>query len=101
VLGAHILTWGVVSVEAAIGVLVWSRRARPYVLAAGVLLHLGIEVTLRAGLFSWVVLATYVAFVPPARAERITGAVSTRLGSLRRGGIGSATKHDPKGMEGV
>jgi hypothetical protein len=99
-LAAHLLTWGVISVEAAIGILVWSRRARPYVLGAGVILHLGIEVTLRAGLFSWVVLATYVAFVPPARAERLIAAVRSRLRSPGAA-IGSATQHDPTGMEGA
>ena len=99
--GAHLLTWGVISIEAAIGILVWNRRARPYVLAAGVILHLGIELTLRAGLFSWVVLAAYVAFVPPAWAERIIEAATSRLPSVRRSAIGSAPKHDPKGMEGV
>jgi hypothetical protein len=68
---AHVLTWGVVGTELAIGLLVWNRRARPWVLGAGVLLHLGIEVTLRAGFFSWIVLASYVAFVPPERASRL------------------------------
>src|SRR5207302_11442339 len=57
---AHVLTWGVLGTELAIGLLVWSRRARPWVLGAGLLLHLGIEVTLRVGFFSWVVLAAYV-----------------------------------------
>jgi hypothetical protein len=100
-LAAHLLTWGVISAEAAIGILVWNRRARPYVLGAGVILHLGIEVTLRAGLFSWVVLATYVAFVPPARAERVIAAARNRLHSPRENAIGSATKYDPMGMEGA
>jgi hypothetical protein len=72
---AHVLTWGVVGTELAIGVLVWSRRARPWVLGAGVLLHLGIEMALRVGFFSWVVLAAYVAFLPPERAARIVAAL--------------------------
>jgi hypothetical protein len=74
-LAAHVLTWGVVGTELAIGLLVWSRRARPWVLGAGILLHLGIELTLRVGFFSWIVLASYLAFVPPERAERLLTAV--------------------------
>jgi Vitamin K-dependent gamma-carboxylase len=78
-LAAHVLTWGVLGTELAIGLLVWSRRARPWVLGAGVLLHLGIEVTMRVGFFSWIVLACYVAFIPPERAERLVARWSRRL----------------------
>jgi len=78
----HVATWGVLVTELAIGVLVWNRRARPWVLAAGVALHLAIELTLRAGFFSWIVLVSYLAFIPPEHAERLfrTGeTVSRRL----------------------
>jgi hypothetical protein len=78
-LAAHVLTWGVVGTELAIGLLVWNTRARPWVLGAGILLHLGIEVTLRVGFFSWVVLACYLAFVPPERAARLLTRASGRL----------------------
>jgi hypothetical protein len=63
---ARIFTWGTLAIEAAIPLCVWNRRLRPWVLLTGAALHLGIDLTLRAGLFSWVVLASYVAFVPPA-----------------------------------
>ena len=76
---AHVLTWGVLGAELAIGLLVWSRRARPWALGIGVLLHLGLELTLRVGFFSWIVLASYVAFVPPERAARLVVAWSRRL----------------------
>ena len=78
-LASHVITWGVLGVELAIGLLVWNRRARPWVLGAGVALHLGIELTLRVGFFSWVVLASYVAFVPPERAARLAAWCSRRL----------------------
>ena len=71
VVAAHAMTWGTLAVEAAIPILVWSRRARPWVLGLGVVLHLSIEYSLRAGLFSWVVLASYLAFVPPETATRL------------------------------
>jgi hypothetical protein len=78
-LAAHLLTWGVLLMELAIGLLVWNRRARPWVLAGGVVLHLGIELTIRVGFFSWIVLASYVAFVPPERAARVAARWSRRL----------------------
>jgi uncharacterized membrane protein YphA (DoxX/SURF4 family) len=68
---AHVFTWGTLVVEGAIPLLVWNRRTRPFVLAAGAALHLSIDLTLRTGFFSWIVLASYVAFVPPETAERI------------------------------
>ena len=68
---AHLLTWGTLAVETAIPVLVWPRRTRPFVLAAGVGLHVAIMLTLRVGFFSWIVLASYLAFLPADRAERI------------------------------
>jgi len=67
---AHVFTWSTLAVEASIPLLVWNRRTRPYVLALGALLHLSIDLTLRTGFFSWIVLASYVAFVPPETAER-------------------------------
>ena len=45
-------TYGTLAVELAIGVLVWNRAARPWVLGLGVLLHLSIELTLAVGFFS-------------------------------------------------
>jgi hypothetical protein len=70
-LAVHVMTWGVLGTEFMIGVLVWSRRARPWVLGAGVALHVAIDLTLRVGFLSWIVLATFLAFLPPDRAEWI------------------------------
>jgi hypothetical protein len=84
----HALTYGTLVVEAAIGVLVWVPKLRPWVLLAGVSLHLGIEYRLRVGFFSWAILTTYLAFVPAATAERVL-AWGTRLRSRRWLGSGS------------
>ena len=75
----HVLTYGVLVLEASLGVLVWVPRLRPWVLLSGVCLHLGIEYRLRVGFFSWAMLTTYLAFVPGATAERVLA----RLGWLR------------------
>jgi hypothetical protein len=63
---ANLLTYGALATEAAVAVLVWNRRLRPWVLAAGVALHLGIDLTLRVGFFSWTMLVLYLAFLSPA-----------------------------------
>lgn len=63
-LAANVLTFGTLAVEVALAFLVWNRRARPWVLAAGVLLHASIEVTMGLGFFSATLLVAYLAFVP-------------------------------------
>jgi len=63
-LAVHIATWGTLAIESSLAVLVWNRRLRPWVLVAGVALHLSIELTMKVGFFSWAVLVTYIAFVP-------------------------------------
>jgi len=68
---ANLMTYGTLAVEFSIGVLVWNRRLRPYVLLAGIGLHLSIELTMRIGFFSWIVLVAYLAFVPPEQAELV------------------------------
>ena len=78
----HVLTWGVLALEAALGVLVWVPSVRKWVLLAGVCLHLGIEYRLRVGFFSWAILTTYLAFVPGDTAERLL-AWGARLRSRR------------------
>ena len=88
---AHLLTWGTLAIEAAIPVLVWNRRTRSWVLGLGVALHLGIDATLRAGLFSWVVLVAYLAFVPPETMEGLLERLRARL--ERRG---ASASRDPQ-----
>jgi hypothetical protein len=45
--------------------LVWHRWTRRIALVSGILVHLGIFMGMEVGSFSWVTLATYVAFVDP------------------------------------
>lgn len=75
-LASNLLTYGTIAIEASLGVLVWNRTLRPYVLALGVCMHLGIDLSLRVGLFGFALFVLYIAFLPPQ-------AVSTRLLALR------------------
>jgi hypothetical protein len=66
----NLLTYGAQAIELSLGVLVWNRAARPYVLVLGVLLHLGIDSSILVGFFSYAMLASYLTFVPPETATR-------------------------------
>ena len=61
---SNLATYGTLLTELSLVVLVWNRRARPWVLCMGVAMHLAIEVTLVIGFFTLAVLAAYVAWVP-------------------------------------
>ena len=78
------LTLGTLFVEFAIGVLVWNRMFRPWVLVLGICFHLGINWSIMVGFFSWVMIASYLSFVPPETATRWVLAVRDRAGRLRR-----------------
>jgi hypothetical protein len=82
VLVANLLTYGTLIVEAAIPVLVWNRTARPYVLALGAFMHLSIEYAFLIGFFSFAMITSYLAFVPPDRADRLL--VTARSWLVRR-----------------
>lgn len=73
------LTLGTLGLELAIGILVWNRAARPWVLGMGVLLHLSIDLTIAVGFFSFAMITLYLVFLSPTKAERIIDAVRTSL----------------------
>ncbi len=67
---SNLLTYGTLAVELALALLIWNRRARPWVIAAGVALHLSIQATIMVGLFSVTVFVGYLAFTPPETMSR-------------------------------
>lgn len=56
-------SWLTLAVEFALGVLIWIRKLRYYILALGVLLHLSLEYSLNIPMFQWDVLAGYILFI--------------------------------------
>lgn len=60
-----LLSWGTLVLELGVGVGVWIRRLRPWVLLGGVLLHLAIALTFEIGFFSYVMIVSYLAWSPP------------------------------------
>lgn len=76
---SNVMTWATLVIELAIGLLVWNRRWRPWVLAAGVVLHLSIALTMNIGFFSLAMFVLYLAFVPNDRARALADRLSVRL----------------------
>lgn len=69
----NLLTWATLVFEIVFVALVWPRRLRLWVLGAGVLFHLGIDVFLDIGFFSIAMITAYLAFLPSDIAERVVG----------------------------
>ena len=79
----NIFTYGTLAVELALASLVWVPRLRLYVLAAGVLMHIGIEYSMNIPLFSFLMIAGYVPFLTQADLERFVGWVRVPLAPSR------------------
>ena len=73
------LTFGALALELALGVLVWNRVLRPWVMSAGVLMHLTIEYAIVVGFFGAAMLIMYLAFLAPATATRLVLGVRDRV----------------------
>lgn len=65
-LAAELATYGTVAIEGGLAVLIWWRRTRWFALAAGVLLHLSIDASIRIGFFTLAVFVAYLSFADPA-----------------------------------
>lgn len=79
-LAMNAATWCVLAVELAVGILVWFPRFRPWVLAAGIVMHLMIDVTIQIGVFSYAMFVLYLAWLPPETVKSLPD----RVGQLRR-----------------
>lgn len=66
---SNVATYGTLAIESALALLIWNRRARPWVIAAGVALHLSVLAAIMVGLFSATVFVGYLAFAPAERAS--------------------------------
>lgn len=80
----HALTWGTLVLEGLFFLVFW-KRLRPWVLAAGVLLHLSIEAIFRIPMFSGVMLVTYLTFLTDEEARRVTGWLARPFSRTRPG----------------
>jgi hypothetical protein len=80
---SNLMTYGTLAIEFSVPILIWNRRLRPWVMLAGISLHLGIEYSIRVGFFSLAMLTLYLSFLDPAWAELKLYAVRGWLARLR------------------
>jgi hypothetical protein len=83
---SELLTFGTLALEVSLGILVWNRTARPWVLTLGILMHLGIDFSLLVGFFSFAIIVSYIAFIPPETASQRIIALRHWLTERRMGG---------------
>jgi hypothetical protein len=76
---SNIFTFGTLALELSLAILVWNRKLRPWVLLAGLSLHLGIEYSIRVGFYGLAITSMYLIWVPPERMDAILLAVRRRL----------------------
>jgi hypothetical protein len=76
----QLLTWATMAIEFSLFTLIWVPRFRYYVLAAGLLLHAGIEWCMNVQFFEVIMMATYINFVRPADVK----IAFERIGALLR-----------------
>ena len=76
---SNLLTYGTLVLELSLAILIWNRKLRPWVLLAGLSLHLGIEYSIRVGFYGMAITSLYLLFVPPAWLETALLAVRRRL----------------------
>lgn len=77
-------TWGTLALEFSLGVLIWFKDIRYYLLAVATVFHLAIELTLNIPMFEWDVLAGYLLFIDAADMERVWNWTREHVHDLRR-----------------
>ena len=89
-------SWSALALEFSLGVLIWVKELRYYVLGVGVLFHLWMEYSLNIPLFQWTVLSAYVLFIDPADLSRAGNWIARRVGfhALGHGAVRSAESPD-------
>jgi hypothetical protein len=75
---SNLMTLGTLALETSLAFLVWNRKARPYVLGLGILMHVLIAVNIMVGFFSMAIITAYIAFIEPDTMERLIDRVRGR-----------------------
>lgn len=91
------VAWSTLAIELSVGILVWNRRLRPWVLAVGVVFHTLIMVTIAVGFFTVAMFVLYLAFVPPDIVERLPRNAKDLANKLTR----ALARPRPESDEGV
>jgi hypothetical protein len=79
----NVATWGTLAMELSLGILVWNKRLRPWILAAGVVMHTTIALTINVGFFTPAMFVLYLAFVPPTVVRDLPATIRRHLSRYR------------------
>jgi hypothetical protein len=82
----NVASWGTMILEVLIGILIWSRPWRRWVVVAGVVLHCAIMVTIGVGFFTPAMFVLYLAFVAPESVRCMPDTAKRFISRLRRVG---------------
>lgn len=82
---SNFFTFGTLALELSLAILVWNRKLRPWVLLAGLSLHLGIEYSIRVGFYGLAIMSMYLIWVPPERMDALLVSLRRRLSRSRAG----------------
>jgi hypothetical protein len=74
-----VLTWGALCIEVSLWTLIWVKECRYWVLLAGVLLHLGIDLSINLPIFEWLFICSYICFVEPVDMQRVLDFIVLRF----------------------
>lgn len=100
-LAMNVMTWGALAIELAVGGLVWFPRFRPWVLSAGVLLHVMIDVHIQIGIYSYAMFVMYLAWISPETAKHLPDKLKhTRRTSDRGSNADSPASCGRRGVSG-
>jgi hypothetical protein len=72
-------SWLTLTLEFSLGVLIWFRRFRYYLLVSGLLFHLFLEYAFNFPMFQWDILTAYVLFIEPRDLTRVGNAILRRV----------------------
>jgi hypothetical protein len=61
----RLLTWSTLLIEFCLGVFIWFKSYRKFVICAGILFHLGIEMTMTIPFFELYMIVLVINFIPP------------------------------------
>jgi hypothetical protein len=74
-----LLTWMALTIEVCLWTLIWVKECRYWVLLAGVMLHVGIDLSINLPMFEWLFICSYVCFIEPQDLQRVLDFVAFRL----------------------
>ena len=89
---SNFFTFGTLALELSLAILVWNRKLRPWVLLAGLSLHLGIEYSIRVGFYGLAIMSMYLIWVPPERMDALLLSLRRRLSRSR---VAAALRAEP------